>query len=411
MNATKIIAGLDIGNGYVKALLKSTGDAQPVGARFASSVAYVTNSHDIKTPVNEIPAVIENIYDEMDASFDSPLVNNGTRRLFGSRGIRSGMSLEEFDVSSHRSKAQQPLSAILVLGTIAGKALYDYWSKNHALPTDMLQVSARIALALPIAEYIRHRKAYAEGFKNSTHVVSFHNFEQPVRVEIMFEDVQVQAEGAAAQYAINAEGVGLMDAMLGDVRRLGEALPGITAQDVLNATNTVSVDIGEGTVNFPVFQNGKFNAEASLTFDSGYGTVLNRALERLMDAGFAFKNRKDLGEFLQTQPTAISRPRYDRVKMIVDDEIQAFANEIAMQFVKVMSRVGSYIEVVYVYGGGASPLQSVLHKLLLDTAKNFGGADVSYPVLYLDSRYSQYLNRKGLFIVAEKLYERDSKKG
>ena len=177
----------------------------------------------------------------------------------------------------------------------------------------------------------------------------------------------------------------------------------IVAKDVLDAKNTVGIDIGEGTVNFPVFQNGKFNPDASITFDKGYGAVLNSALERLQDQGFPFNSRKELQDFLNTTPSALNRRRYKVIQTIVDEEIISFVNEVAMQFSKVMNRIGSYVEVVYVYGGGATPVRNELYPELMTKAKAFGNGEALYPILYLDSRYSRYLNREGLFVMAEKL--------
>src|SRR5699024_758491 len=119
---------------------------------------------------------------------------------------------------------------------------------------------------------------YASRFKDVTHLVSIHNFEQPVRIEISVSDVQVLADGASAQYALSysPNAPQLMDAMLGDLRKHGFAFEGITSADILCAKNTVGIDIGEGTVNFPVFQDGHFNADASGTFAKGYGTVLEQ---------------------------------------------------------------------------------------------------------------------------------------
>lgn len=398
----KIIAGLDIGNGYVKG---SVYGENLSSIDIPSGVAYVTNTHDIKTTLNDADEVISDIFNKLDVSFSSPLVNDDNRRIFGRRGLQSGMSIEEFDVYSHISKAKQPLSAMLTLGCLAGKVLQDYWTKNKTLPENMLKATVRIALALPIGEYKKYRKPYADGYKNSTHIVQIHNFEQPVYVELTFEDVQVIAEGASAHYAIQAKGEDLMNAMLADVRKMGEPLEGITAKDVLAATNTVGVDIGEGTVNFPVFQNGKFNPDASSTFDKGYGAVLNAALDRLQDSGFPFKSRKELQDFLNTPPTALNRQRYKRVQEIVDEEILSFVKEVAMQFSKIMNSVGSYVEVVYVYGGGATPVRNELYSALIEKAKALGGGDdeVLYPILYLDSRYSRYLNREGLYVMADRL--------
>ena len=163
MSENMILAGLDIGNGYVKAMLSSETNEKPEGIRFSSSAAYVTQSHDIKTPEAQAKEVLDDIYNTMDVSFESPLVKSGVRRLFGRRGLQSGLPVEEFDVYSHISKAKQDLSGILVLGTLAGKALRDYYAQHEALPRELLQVQARIALALPINEYKKYRVQYAEG--------------------------------------------------------------------------------------------------------------------------------------------------------------------------------------------------------------------------------------------------------
>ena len=397
--AMNIISGLDIGNGYVKgvALLSDTGSKTSID--IPSCVAYVTSTHDLKVKESEVADMVKDIFNNMDVSFGSPLVKDVNRRLFGKRGIMSGMSVEEFDVYSHVSKANQDLSGILILGSIAGSALQDYFEANGQLPVDMIQVSARVALALPIREYKKYRVQYAAALKSEAHMVTFHNFEKQVRVNIRFDDVQVLAEGASAQYAIMAKGEDFVDALLADCRK-DIPLDGITAKDVISATTTVGIDIGEGTVNFPVFQNGSFNTDVSVTYDKGYGSILVSALDRLQDAGFAFKSRKELADYLQTAPSAIKRAAYNKVSGIVEEETVAFVNEVKMQFVKVMSRVGAYVEVVYVYGGGASPIQAKLYPELIKVAGNFS---TEFPILYLDSRYSRHLNREGLYYIAEQV--------
>lgn len=400
----KMIAGLDIGNGYVKgSFVSNTGEATLFD--IPSAVAYVTSTHDIKATEFDAPDIMADIYNQADLSFDSPLINDSTRRIFGRRGLQSGMPVEEFDVYSHISKARQPLSYILTLGCIACKSIQDFWNKNHALPNMPIKtVVSEIALALPIGEYKKYRKEYADGYKNNKHIVEMHNFEQSITVEIIFDDVQVIAEGASAHYAINIRGVDAMNAMLTDMRRIGlEISDDITAEDILAATSTVGVDIGEGTVNFPVFQDGKFNPDASVTFDKGYGAVLNAALERLQDQGHPFESRKKLQDFLNSTPTKLSQRRYKLVQDVVDEEITAFVNEVGMQFSKIMTRVGSYAEVIYVYGGGAGPIKNELYPLLVDKAKSYGNGEALYPILYLDSRYSRFLNRDGLLAMAQQI--------
>lgn len=402
-NMIQMIAGLDIGNGYVKGSTEIIG-GERTGIDFLSGVAFQTSSYNIPVPESEAGSIVNDIFNEMEASFDSPAINDSTRRLFGMRAISSGKSMSEFDVSSTQSKAQQDLSGILILGSVAGKALQEYWNRNHQLPDELLKVNVNcLALALPITEFKQYRKIYASRFKDSSHLVSIHNFEKPVRIEITVSNVQVLAEGASAQYALSysPNAPQLMDAMLNDLKKHGYSFDGITSADILGAKNTVGIDIGEGTVNFPVFQDGHFNPDSSGTFAKGYGTVLEQARERLVAENMPFGSRKALAEFMQQTPSPLQQARYKKVKRVVDEEILGFVTEILNEFHKVMSRAGSFVEVLYIYGGGASPVKDQFYDTLLNSVKSLGGEDVMFPVLYLDSRYSRFLNREGLFIIAK----------
>lgn len=398
-----MVAGLDIGNGYVKGSTSVNGQEKTT-IDFMSGVAIQTNGHDIKTRKDDAETVIKDIFNEMECAFDSPIIESNFHRLFGRRGVSSARSVKEFDVSSTMSKADDELSSVLVCGCLAGKALQAYFKETGTLPTDTIHVTVDVlTLALPITEYKAKRKGYAQKFKDGTHLVSIYNFEQPIRIEIDIVDVEVVAEGASAQYAIAAYGVPLMDALLTDLTQQGEKLDGITGADVLAAENTVGIDIGEGTVNFPVYQNGRFNPDVSMSFSKGYGTVLEQARERLDDMGMPFQSRKSLADFLMKKPSPLQQNRYNRVMAVVREECLGFAHEVGQEFLKVMSRVGSYTEVVFVYGGGSGPLKEFLHPELINLSKHFGGDDVSYPILYLNSMYSRTLNREGLFVIAKTL--------
>ena len=163
--------------------------------------------------------------------------------------------------------------------------------------------------------------------------------------------------------------------------------------------------IGEGTANFPVFQDGRFNPDASMTFGKGYGTVLEQARERLVAMNMAFNSRKSLSEFISTQPSVLKKAMYNKVMGIVTEETVGYVTELINEFRKVMSRAGAYVEVLYVYGGGASPIKDIFYPALIEAVKSLGGEDVMFPVLYLDSRYSRFLNRHGLYIIARRLAE------
>lgn len=393
MSKIKITGGVDVGNGYVKAALN--GDKLDK-FDIPSGVALVTSASDLPTPNTAAAEVTSgDFYNELDLQFNSPLVHATHRHLFGRRALRAQTPrFEEFDVVSGISKAEQSLTKVLVLGLFAGKAVRDYVATHDALPQGQLDVEARVALALPIDEYREHRVTFAESFKAGTHLVTVNNFETAVSVRIEFVDVQVAAEGASAQFAIRQLGVDLANSMIEDVRSHGQALEGITGQDIFDARSTVGIDIGEGTVNFPVYSDGKFNGDASRTFDKGYGTVLNNSLTPLSRAKLAFNSRKALADYLLSTPSALKRAEHAKVTAMVAEQAELFSEQVAEEFRKIMAEVGRDTEVVYVFGGGSGSVRKSLHPKLLEVIPE------GTPVLFLDPKYSRHLNREGLLIAA-----------
>lgn len=399
MSKINIIAGLDIGNGYVKGATK-TNKFDNVNVDIPSCVASVANPTDLA--VTDIAAEIDDIFNRANVTFDSPLVTGifaTTRSYLGRRGVESGKPIATFDIEGNVSKAEQPLSAVLVLSIIASAALQGYYKENQALPTATLQVSSKIALALPITEYKKYRDSFSANFTKNTHIVCFHNFETPVRVEVKFEKVSVLAEGASAQVAIISKGEPFMNALLEDVRNHGIKLEGIEASDIINASGTLGIDIGEGTVNFPVFTGTHFNTDFSANLSKGYGTILESSLAPLQAANNVFHDRKSLGEFLQSKPSALKRRKYDGAMAVVNAESMTLVDAIVKEFTRILNKANGQIEVVYVYGGGASPLKEMLYPALIQAAKGFSAGD-EFPIMYLDSRYSRFLNREGLFQLA-----------
>lgn len=411
--AMKMIAGLDIGNGYVKSSVMGHGTGMTDIDIPSCVVHRIPKDGEVRKVLpNEIADEMANLFGMMDASFDSPLIPDKARFLVGARAVNSGREPMEFDVNAVKSKAKQPLTAQLALVCIAGKALQDaYVTAGNKLPDKTVSVDVvAAAMALPISEFKDMRKEYVKGYMDSVHAVTFHNFEKDIRVEIRFMDVMVNAEGAAAQYGIVSKGPDMIEAMLQDIRLNGVPLEGYTAADIMNASSTLGVDIGEGTVNFPVFINGKFSTDASDTLNKGYGQVMEGAVQALK----IYKSRKELTEFLnnptQNPDSIMYKKRYAPVQKVVDAEISEFVDSVATKFAKVMNQVGGRIEVIYVYGGGATPMQRELFKRLLDILRNIEGEEIVTPILYMDSRYSRNLNREGLFAMAEAMAANSGKK-
>ncbi|KIF04508.1 hypothetical protein PL81_18465 [Streptomyces sp. RSD-27] len=401
-----LTGGIDVGNGYVKGVIQNT-KREIFDEIDLPSAVVSTSRTSPKVPLPDADAasvMAGDFYNQIDCSLTTTLVAASDRRIFGRAALSvRGSKFTEFEVLGKHSKADQELSKVLVLGVFAAKALRDYVRENGALPGHELRVQVRAGLALPISEFVARRHAYAAEFIGllgssdpAVHLVTIKNFSTPVSVRLQFVDVQVMAEGASAQFAITDKGEPLAQALLDDLRtRDASVVEGVSASDLVAVQNTIGVDVGEGTVNFPVFTDGRFNPEAAATLDEGYGTALMNAMERMSesDATLQFSSRKQLADFLHAKPSVLVKNRHQRAAGFVEDEAAYLVDEIASSFGDVLSQAGATTEVVYVYGGGSGPIKHLLHPALLKAA-----GDV--PVLYLDSSYSRHLNREGLYIAA-----------
>ncbi|TLS44887.1 ParM/StbA family protein [Streptomyces montanus] len=401
-----LTGGIDVGNGYVKGVIQNTKQETFDEIDLPSAVVSTSRtSPKVPLPDADAASVLAgDFYNQIDCSLTTPLVAASDRRIFGRAALSvRGSKFTEFEVLGKHSKADQELSKVLVLGVFAAKALRDYVRENGALPDHELRVQVRAGLALPISEFVARRHAFAAEFIGllgsadpTVHLVTIKNFSTPVSVRLQFVDVQVMAEGASAQFAITDKGEPLAQALLDDLRaRDASIVDGVSASDLVAVQNTIGVDVGEGTVNFPVFTDGRFNPEAADTLEEGYGTALMNAMERMSeeDATLLFSSRKQLADFLHAEPSVLVKNRHQRAAGFVEGEASYLVDEIASFFGDVLSQAGATTEVVYVYGGGSGPIKHLLHPALLKAA-----GDV--PVLYLDSSYSRHLNREGLYIAA-----------
>ncbi|WP_394941183.1 hypothetical protein [Psychromicrobium sp. YIM B11713] len=418
----RLTGGIDVGNGYVKGIIRGSVCGEAVFDTIDLPSAVVSNSR--ATPLvpdadaDATRLVVEgDFFNHLACSFATPLVSRSDLRTFG-RGALSapGSKFTQFEVIGTRSKTDQELAFVLVLGVFAAKALRDHVREHGAIPNGELRVSVRAGLALPIAEYVQRRSSFAARFLGAlgsadptVHLVTIKNFNTPVTVRLTFEDVQVLPEGASAQFAITDKGALLAQALLDDLCTSDPAeaarLEGVTADLLVGVRNTIGVDVGEGTVNFPVFTDGAFNPEAAVTLDSGYGTALTNALDRMSSSGdknLNWQNRKALADFLQQEPNALTRVRHDSASSYVDEEAGYLCDEIGARFEDVLVQVGGTTEVIFVYGGGSGPIKEQLRPILQKVAG-------SIPVLYLDASYSRHLNREGLYLAANAAQQRADK--
>lgn len=392
-------AGLDIGNGDAKCKIKIGKDA-PFAVDAPSVVAYTTGTNTPKIPT---PEYMDDFVNKLDAEVVGPGVKvmDEGRMFYGKRAISSGESLTMFNITNHVPKSQDSLSINLVDGIVAGSAVMYYFKKNGELPKS-LNIVAAIGIALPIDDYINYRDSYKQALESKTHTVTIRNFDEPIIVQIKFKPVVILAEGAAAQYAIRKLGPEFIQKALDRARSEGVKInPAYTGEMLAQATNSIGIDIGDGTVNFTVITDRRVNEDASGSINRGYGTVLDDALRDLQATNASFDTRRDLADFLRDSINAqmpAQQGTYKMASRAVEKHKPIFVRDIRTAYTNIFHKVGQRTQVIWVYGGGATPMQKDLLPVI--EAESQLGGDNMVPILWMDSSYSRNLNRNGLYEAA-----------
>ena len=394
-----LVAGIDVGNGYIKS--RVTINDATFDCDAPSCVAYMPASAWVpQEPTDEL---MQDLFNELDCDVMSDSVAPADRKriLVGRRAATSGRIPIMFDINDSTPKCDDSLSGQFVCSVLATAALQKYWNDNFELPKEMLSVDAYVALALPIVDYVRCRERYRSMFVHGSHVVHVHNFDDEISVRITFKDVYVLPEGAAAQFAIGRLAKDTIQCLIDDAAEHGLPQEGETPETLISYSNTIGVDIGEGTVNFPVFRAGKINVEASSSINRGYGTVLSDVVESMRGTGFAPDSRKELSEFmLKKNPTPRDKKIQARLQRVLDDAADVFARDVIAEYTRVLRRTKLTSDVVWVYGGGADAIKDILWPRLVEASEL--DDDIYTPVMYLSSDLSRTLNRDGLWCVADR---------
>ena len=400
-----VVAGIDLGNGYVKSGITINGGALSTLVFPSAATKKYNTFYDQEVTKEEAPLFVDDIVNKMDLGFASPLVKETVRRLFAQGALTSGQPVEQFDVHSPISKASVDLSGALALGTLAAEIFrYTFLQNGGNLPTETIKANVKLATALPIEEYKQFHKEYRQHYLNDgqSHIVTLYKFKNPISIEITFTKVHVANEGEAAQYGLMYAKDDFLEVIKQSAlkRYPNGELNDTTGADYVEADNTLGIDIGEGTIDFAVFSDGTFNGNASSTLHQGYGNVLELTLDVLSKEGTPYTSRKQLSELLHSKKTKFTKDRIEKIEEINAAQIEQFSNIVADEVSKVFRRVGGFVDVIFVYGGGATPLEPALFHKIAKRVDDFNVSSL-LPIVYLESGYSRFLNVQGLVELAK----------
>lgn len=401
----KMIIGNDIGNGCVKGSIDLDGKIENFD--FPSMIAIDGKPKKPISDPQEIEETISSFYEEIELSIESSAVASNMKKYVVGKKALTKDFVREFDVNSSETKADDELSYVLILSSIAARAIRQYYYKEKKLPEENINIDANIALALPINEYVKGEEITYKKQLNGKHICTVYNFETPIIVQISFsaDKVIVVPEGAAAQIAIRSLDDKIIKSMIADAKEYGMDID-ISCDEIKQTTTFAGIDVGDGTTNFPIFSELNFDRDLSKSINVGHGKLLEEAVEYLEDNyEVSFSSRKDLANFLANEPnensSKIVKRNYNAIKDIVIEKEDELARTIAKSFNRLLPK--SKPDIIYVYGGGAVPLKKSLFNELSKSAKAGMMGEEKIPVLYMSDDISRFLNRDGLFLIANRL--------
>lgn len=394
----------DLGYGSVKA--KIDGDK----IKFPSVIA-VQREQDLSKPLTfdsnqDKVTYLKNMIDHMDVTVSSAAVKTQGRFLVGESAVKSSLPLRAFDVNDFTGKSENDLSVIITLSMIAAQRIKAA-VENQENIDEQLSAEVIMTTALPVSEGKQTNviDQYEDKFMGSKHTVVFHNLKNPITVSIEFKRVYVALEGEVAQLYIQYSDIRLKGLLKQDFKQnYPELAEQIEVSDLIKIKNLLGIDIGEGTTDFVAIKDGRANAVASTSLPNGYGNALQDAIDVLQSQNMNFEARSQLQDYLASDVSILAKRVQDKVRQVVYDQLEPFADQIVATASKTMRKAGANIEVLYVYGGGSIPMleQTALRQKLAAKLKDYSGG-IDIPVIWVDASYAQILNEKGLELITNQL--------
>lgn len=352
---------------------------------------------------------MSNFLNHMDVSILSNAVSENRRFLVGNSAATSGLPLTLFDLNDLSGKSDVDLTALLTLSLIAGNRVKKAYKKGEGL-NDPLKVNVNMTTALPILEGKQPGKIdkYRDRYLNATHVVTFHNFKDPIVVQIKFNHVYVGLEGEMAQLMIsnsinNNKQLGQI--IINQLKKRYPKVANSLTPEIMGKLiqNSLGIDIGGGTTEWTAIINGITNLNVSTSLMRGFDNVLEKARLYLQTKNLNFENISQVQEYLSSDTDDFFSNNKEIVKQAITDNAIPFNEQIVKQTSSVVRQIGSQLNLVFVYGGGSISLADTA---LLDDLSNKlklfkGGAEV--PVIWIPKPYALVMNLGGLSIVQKAL--------
>ncbi len=387
-------AAHDGGNGYMK---DSIDGKRYIFPSIMSTVIDDANNKINENDKNAVANLLNNFLENMDVTLQSNGIIKNGRYLVGSSANTSNNTVLGFNVNSNEGKSSSDISIICLLTLLAYTSLNKYYSKNKELPDELTIDIDKMVTALPIDEIkiSGEREKYINRFLHQ-HIVTINNFSTPIQCMINFNKIDVQPEGVIGQYGLIGNPNSMNDYRNDDIfndlkKKYG--FKKFTGEDVEKIGPVISIDIGDGTIDFSVVDGASPVPRINSSVLLGVGNVVEEAVMNLRQKypTYGQLNRQNFMKIALRGGDKES----DAFSSFIDKPIVLLEQQIEEKVKSIFAKLSNQVGLITINGGGSPLVKKYYEKdfdNLINTLMPFGSA----PILWVPPKYSQFLNLDGL---------------
>lgn len=393
----------DGGNGYMKVQLNNHRYV------FPSIMSDVLPGKELEAidvnDIDNVKATLANYLDKMDVKVNSPAVHNNGRYFVGPQASISGTEPINYNVKSSEGKSGSDIGLVCLFSLISYYALAHFFEDYSYIPQNLNVVVDKFATALPIDEIkIKGvQQAYAKRFMNYHHQVVINNFSTLVHIDLSFKNVFVDPEGVAAVTGLIFDPDKLNYRQDGILENLIEeyALSDFTGQDILEAGNVLTIDIGDKTMDFAVTNKGIRVPNQNRSVLNGVGVSAENAIDALRQK-YPVIAPMDRQTFIQIANR--NKGPNDRESQVyrsfLNEQTTNLERQIIEQVRDFHRALHGQIGMIVLCGGGANAIKAHFHDTLKEVVHSLFPFNAPY-ILWVSKKYAQMLNLDGLVVRAK----------
>lgn len=343
-----------------------------------------------RTSDKEPKDFVENLLKELYVTITSTAIENNGDYFIGERALNSkSIRTMRIDIDKH----QQDLPIINTLGILSGIAVKKAYDKKKSVP-ESIDLTVDMVTALPIHEHTSEAsKAFAKRFMNNTHSVNVWLGATYVTVNVKFEYVHVQQEGACAIYnlILTKDGKWRNDDIF-DEFKIEYELDKFSGKDVYELKMTAGADIGEGTFDLAILKKYKQDADLSDGDTFGVGYAIDKALPQFRkQMKFRKLPKHQFVSYLKDVDSEWHEEAWAILKEHTDDQADQmidFTEDV------VWNNAMKQPKLLTVFGGGSIVFKDEMYEPLKNLMDGCKGK-----LLWIPEKYSTTMNVDGMDVV------------